>query len=84
MKISVNGDTSANDGLESSHFVKRGTNAVVVASGSMKLLQGMMVSVMLRSDNSSLKITEGNYFTLRYMSESGKTEGNMADRYAVE
>ena len=83
VKISVNGDTSANDGLESSHFVKRGTNAVVVASGSMKLLQGMMVSVMLRSDNSSsLKVTEGSYFTMRYMSERGKTEGNMADRYS--
>lgn len=82
VKISVNGDTSVNDGLESSNFVKRGTNAVVVVSGSMKLLQGMMVSVMFRSDNSSFKITEGSYFTMRYMSESAKTEGNMADRYS--
>lgn len=83
VKISVKGDTSVNDGMESSHFVKRGTSAVVVASGSMKLLQGMMVSVILRSENSSsLKITEGSYFTMRYMSESGKTEGNMADRYS--
>ena len=83
VKISVNGDTSVNNGLESSHFVKRGTRAVIVATGSMKLLQGMMVSVMLRSDNSSsLKITEGSYFSMRFMSESGKTEGNMADRYS--
>ena len=82
VKISVNGDTSVNDGLESSNFVKRGTNAVVVASGSMKLLQGMTVSVMSRSDNSSFKITESSYFTMRYMSESDKTDGNMADRYS--
>jgi len=82
VKISVNGGTSANNGLESSHFVKRGTRAAIVASGSMKLLQGMMVCVMLRSENSSLKITEGSSFTMRYMSESGKTEGNMADRYS--
>ena len=83
VKVSVNGDTSANNGLESSQFVQRGTRAVIVASGSVKLLQGMVVCVMLRSENSSsLKITEGSYFTMRYMSESGKTEGNMADRYS--
>ena len=83
VKISINGDTSANNGLESSSFVKGGTKAVIVTSGSMRLLQGMMVCVMLRSQNSSsVKITKGSYFTMRYMSESGKTEGNMADRYS--
>lgn len=83
VKISINGDTSANNGLESSHFVKRDTRAVIVTSGSMRLSQGMMVCVMLRSQNSSsVKVTKGSYFTMRYMSESGKTEGNMADRYS--
>ncbi|XP_078376106.1 uncharacterized protein LOC144659523 [Oculina patagonica] len=83
VKISVNGDTSANNGLESSHFARKGANAAVVVSGSMKLSQGMMVNVIVRSENSSsLQITQGSYFTMRYMSESGKTEGNMADRYS--
>ena len=83
VKISVNRDTSANNGLESSDFVKKDANAVVAASGSMKLSQGMMVSVILRVENSSsLQITQGSYFTMRYVSESDKTEGNMADRYS--
>lgn len=82
LKISVNGDTSSDSGLVSSCFVKRGARAVVAASGSMKLLQGMIVSIMMRSKNSSLKITEGSYFTMRFMSESDGTEGNMADRYS--
>lgn len=83
VKISVNGYTSINNGLESSKLVRKGANVVVVASGSMKLSQGMMVSVIVRSENSSsLEITHGSYFTMRYMSEGGKTEGNMADRYS--
>ena len=83
VKISVNGDTSENSGLESSHLGKRGFHAVALASGSMELMQGMTVSVLVRSDNSSsFNLTVGSYFTMRYISERERAEGNMVDRYS--
>lgn len=81
VKLSVNDDASS--GLEASRLAKRGSHAVVVASGSMEVTQGMTVSPMLRSSNSSsFIITTSSYFTMRYISDRRRTEGNMADRYS--
>ena len=82
LQITVNGKTSPDGGLVSSCFIKRGAHAVVAVSGSMKLLQGMTINVMMRSKNSSFQISEGSYFTMRFMSKGDKTEGNMADRFS--
>ena len=83
VKISVNGDHSADSGLESSRlFTRRDSHAVVITSGSMELRHTMKISVMVKADNSSSWTINGSYFTMRYISERKKTEGNMVDRHS--
>ena len=83
VKISVNGDLSLNSGLVSSNRVEPGHRAMVMASGILELSQGMSVSVFARCNTfSSFSIDEGSYFTVRYITEKDRTEGNMADRYS--
>lgn len=83
VKISVDGDLSLNGGLVSSSWVEPGHRTTVMASGILELSEGMSISVLARSNtSSSFSIDDGSYFTVRYITEKDKAEGNMADRYS--